>query len=197
MNLSTRTRQRLVIVGLFGIFMVPILFALALNLPGVHWLPFGMRNHGDLLQPPPSLAELSLTAVDGGVFGARPLEQQWSLLLTASAPCSTECASVVEKMLRARLALGEHGGRLQLIWLVTDDAISAAEVEQLAGAGSVLRVARLTDGMVRMEGITASPTPVLHVVDPNGYAVLRFRGEFTGRDLLKDLERLLRYSKEP
>ncbi len=199
MNDSRRLKQRLTIIGVFALFMLPIVFALMLNLPGVRWSPFGARNHGELLQPPPLLDDLELMAVDGGSLASKPLTVGWSVLLSAPIPCAEACDAAIERLQRVRLSLGQNGGRVNWIWLVSGDRkLQAADVVTLRARYPALRVVRTVaeDGLPQVlqprEG-----RPTVYVVDPHGYLILRYEPDAPARDLLKDLERLLRYSKEP
>lgn len=190
------TRPRLVIIGLFAVFLLPILVALALNMPGVRWMPFGLRNHGELLQPPPSLDTLAASAVDGGDLGATPFADTWTILVTASSPCDRRCEDALDKAQRVRLALGENGGRTRLLWLSAGTRPPVDETERLLGRYSALRVGHVTRGQLPDILIGDSGAPGVFVVDPRAYLILRYAPGFEGRDLLKDLERLLRYSED-
>ena len=194
--MTPRTRSRLVIVGVFAVFMLPILVALLLNLPGVRWTPFGLRNHGELIQPPPRIDGLAIIAVDGDSLEPPGFEETWTLLVAAPAPCDARCTDTLDKAQRTRLALGEHGGRTRLLWLVTGGSPPAtADVQRLAERFPAVRVA-VPGGA--LPPVLAGPLPPAdaYVVDPRAYVILRYPPGFEGRGLLKDMERLLRYAEE-
>ena len=198
MKLSPKLRQRLTLIGVFSIFMVPILLALALNLPGVTWRPFGVRNHGELLRPAVLLADFAPQAVDGSGLAENPLVGGWTVLLSAMAPCDSDCEAVIESLQRVRLSLGEHGGRVQMLWLATGDAeLDPADVALMRARHPALRVVRAVNTPLPSTLPTSGDGPTAHVIDPRGYLILRYAPGFEARDLLKDLERLLRYSKQP
>ena len=194
--MKTLTRPQWVIIGLFAVFMLPILVALVLNLPGVRWMPFGLRNHGELLQPPPRLDALPVSAIDGGDLGDTPLGDTWTILVTAPAPCTEACEQVLEKAQRARIALGENGGRTRLLWLVSRERPSLAELERLAARFPALRVGATDAGSLPDELRGEPGASGAYVVDPRAFLILRYAPGFDGRDLLRDLERLLRYTED-
>lgn len=198
MTLSPKLRQRLTLIGVFLIFMVPILLALLLNLPGVTWRPFGVRNHGELLRPAVLLADFAPQAVDGSSLAKQPLVGGWTVLLSAMAPCESDCEAVIESLQRVRLSLGEHGGRVQMLWLATGNAeLEVADVAVLRARFPALRVVRAVATPLPAALPDSAAGATAHVIDPRGYLILRYPPGFEARDLLKDLERLLRYSKEP
>lgn len=46
-----RRGNRLVLLGLFAVFIAPVLVAYALNVWWPQWRPFGRMNHGELVEP--------------------------------------------------------------------------------------------------------------------------------------------------
>ena len=198
MTLPPRMKQRLTLVGVFLMFMLPILLALVLNMPGVTWRPFGVRNHGELLQPAVSVAQFTLQAVDGGSLPATPLVGGWTVLLVARAPCDSDCKAAIDSLHRIQLSLGEHGGRVQLLWLATGKAeLTPTAISALRATTPTLHVVRTPNKPIPAELAAPDTGAAANVIDPRGFLILRYAPGFAARDLLKDLERLLRYSKEP
>ena len=193
--MSAKRRQRLVIVAVFAVFLTPVLFALLLNLPGVRWMPFGLRNHGELLQPPPSLDAVTPRVVAGDAPGEAQIAGTWTILALAPTPCDAGCEVALAELARLRIALGEHGGRTRLVWLVTEAPAEMA-VETLVRKLPVLQVwATPRDSLPPV--LQTDPTTLrVFVVDPRAYVILHYPAPVDARGLLKDLERLLRYAKD-
>ena len=88
------------LVGLFAVFVVPILAAYSLNVWWPHWSPFGRMNHGELIEP---AWEVELEAVAEHAAG------RWILLHPAAAPCDDACEALLEFADRA-IQCGIAGG---------------------------------------------------------------------------------------
>lgn len=190
--MNHKTRARLVLVGIFALFMLPILTAYMLNLQGLRWMPFGTANHGELLQPPRLLETAGLRAIDGGHMTARSLAGVWTLLTVADLPCRATCMWTLDSLARVRLALGKDMQRVQRLY-VTRGAPHAQDVQAVLERFPGLRIA-IADARFLAQLPRVAPGVVL-LVDPRRYLILRYHGPAAGQGLLKDLQRLLRISR--
>ena len=96
-------------------------------------------------------------------------------------------------MRQARLALGKDAHRVARWWLPTDRP-HPRTVAGVLDAYPGLRV-----GLVGSESVLAArsaPPVAIQVVDPAGFLILRYSGEPVAADVLKDLKRLLKISKQ-
>lgn len=188
-----RRRARLTLVGLFALFMAPILIAYALNVLYPGWAPFGTSNRGELVEPARSVSAEKLRPADGEPLAAAPFAEHWTLLTVHRAGCADACEQAMVRMRQTRLALGKDAIRLQR-WLVVPEPASApvrALVERYPGA----RVLAAPAGWARLLEAPDGEPGALYLVDPQGYLVLRYGPDLADDAVLKDLKRLLRISK--
>ncbi|MBD5802916.1 hypothetical protein AZOA_23490 [Azoarcus sp. Aa7] len=154
------------------------------------WQPEGRANYGELLVPA-SLPDAALPGVAGQPDVARKeLEGRWTLLFAASAACDRTCADALYLMRQSRLAQGEEMERVARLWLVSDAATPAGE---LLAAHDGLRLARATPAWLAQLPAAERGRHV-YLVDPRGSVMMRFPENAEPRRVIKDLQRLLKYS---
>jgi len=154
------------------------------------WQPQGRANYGELLGPA-ALPEAVLPGVAGQPDIARKeLESRWTLLFAASSACDRACADALYLMRQSRLAQGEEMERVARVWLVSD---SATPVAELLAAHDGLRLARATPAWLALLPAAERGRHV-YLVDPRGNVMMRFPENAEPRRVIKDLQRLLKYS---
>jgi hypothetical protein len=179
-------RQLLLVVGLF---IAPVIFAVALVLSG--WRPEGTRQSGTLLEPPRDFKAIVATRPDGSTtFWNRP-EGHWYLLWPIPANCGEPCVQMADTLTRVRLRMSRHAPRLEIFIIGEPDAALMAV---------------LTDSPIVRVGLEPNPLPAavaplaaggpglplaLHLVDPNGYWVMDYAAGTDPSGLRKDLDRLI------
>ena len=163
---------------------VALIFAVCVAPPVLGWFAFeqgwGPRragNYGELLQP---------RLVDGPL-GA--LRGRWVLVTFDDARCAPACERKLYVVRQARLALGKDAGRVERLWLVTGGGQPGA---RLLGA---IEGAQVAASSAALEG--AFPGDVrahIYLVDPLGNLMMRYPSDADPARLIKDLERLMKYS---
>ncbi|MBL8443623.1 MAG: hypothetical protein JNK52_06205 [Zoogloeaceae bacterium] len=174
-----------------------ILLALVCTLPIIAsyltyyvWKPQTTMNYGELIQPAP-LPEASLNGLAGqpGIDRAA-LNGHWTLVYAGSGNCAEACGPALYAMRQSRLAQGKEMERVARLWLVTDDVSPAPEIVQQHPA---LRIARGDPAwLARLPA--AEREAHLFLVDPLGNVMMRFPAEPDVKLVIKDLQRLLKYS---
>src|SRR3546814_13701989 len=76
-------RNRLTFLVIVGIFLGGMLVAGALRFAG--WQPSGMKNNGELLQPPTDLREVTPQLAAGGEYAWKPDARRWATLVVPPA----------------------------------------------------------------------------------------------------------------
>jgi hypothetical protein len=132
-------------------------------------------NYGELIAPRP---------LTGAPFEA--LRGKWVLVSFDAAACDAYCERKLYFMRQLRTAQGKEQGRVERLWLLTDGGTPRAE---LIAAIDGTRIAR-----VKPDGFPGSPVDHIYVVDPLGNLMLRFPRDPDPSKMLKDLQRLLKYS---
>jgi len=182
-NRTQQRKGRLQLIALILLAVVPILLASSMY-KWNFWVPESRNYHGELLGDGRTLADL-------GVSGDIP--QTWLLLVSAPDDCLEDCRELVYLARQIHIALGREASRANHM-LATNKALPADYQEQLAR--EYPQLARFNLDTSRYLAMTAdNKTPQLWIIDPLGNLVLRYAPGSNGKQILKDLQLLLKLSK--
>jgi len=154
----------------------PIVLGTAAYLFG--WSPGGASNYGELLDPKP-------------VSGFEPLRGKWVLVTFDAAACDPHCEKKLYFMRQVRRAQGKDMDRVERLWVLTDGAKPRPE---LLAAIEGTRIEKSGGLAGAFSGNTVDH---IYLVDPFGNLMLRFPREPDPSKMIKDLQRLLKYSARP
>lgn len=180
-------RGRLKLLLLVVIFVAPFLLAdLAFRL----WRPDKFTNYGELLEAVEFRPE-GLHGPEGEPFEFGELRGKWVFVLVTGADCDPGCRQNLYLMRQVRAAMGREQGRIERLLLM-----SGRLPEALAREYAGMRQARY-ESVRALGGALARPDALgrIHVIDPYGRFVLRYPGQADGRRMIKDVKRLLQYSR--
>ncbi|MDA8108826.1 MAG: hypothetical protein M0015_09385 [Betaproteobacteria bacterium] len=184
-----KKRGRLILAAIGLVFALPIAAAWIAYL--LHWAPGGTSNYGDLIKPQ-RVPDVPLAALDGRPFRLSQLRGKWVMISFDSPACDEACVRKLYYMRQIRVAQGQDMDRVERVWILTGaGAPSAAllatypgmHVARASGAGFE-RAFPAADGVARH----------VYVIDPLGNVMLRFPRDPNPSRMLKDLQRLLKYS---
>lgn len=173
---ARRGRLQLLLIG--ALFALPVLAGWIAYLTG--WLPGTAANYGTLIAPRP-VAAAPLAALRG----------KWVLVTFDGGACSAPCEKKLYYMRQVRRAQGKELQRVERLWLVTDAIEPRAE---LMAAIEGTRVARADAAIAAAFPADGARQDHIYLVDPLGNLMLRFPREPDPARMVKDLERLLKYS---
>jgi hypothetical protein len=146
-----------------------------------YWLGWGTGapgNYGELLEPRP-LSGAAVTALRG----------KWILVTFDAASCDAPCERKLYLVRQARKAQGKEMDRIERLWLVTDSAQPKGELlAALEGA----HVSRAEPKLVAQ--FPGNPLDHVYLVDPLGNLMMRFPPDPEPKKVIKDIERLMKYS---
>ena len=192
-SLRPEIRARLLVAGLFALFFLPIALAWFLNVKTPDWLPSGLTNHGNLIEPPGRLETNGMQSLEGRRADASLFEGKWTLLYVAESSCPDACEKALYKMRQARFALGEEMQRIQRLMVFPVDAAEGL-AKKLAGLDAALMIVSADAAwMERLK--TGGGAAEIFLVDPQGYLIMWYPPDANPSGLIKELERLLRISK--
>ncbi len=156
------------------------------------WTPDRTMNHGELIDPR-HLPTATLMLRDGKPFRIDGHRGKWVLVQAASGTCAEPCRRQLYFMRQVRLAQGVDRDRIARVWLVTDEMQPPAEFASLYEGVDVVRAA----GSALLAALPAERDAVDHIylVDPLGNLMLRFQRDPDPKAMVKDLQRLLKYSR--
>jgi cytochrome oxidase Cu insertion factor (SCO1/SenC/PrrC family) len=163
------------VVLIFTVCAAP--FALAALVYHLGWVPGRAANYGELLEP---------RRLDGPLA---PLRGKWVLVILDAASCPSACERKLYVVRQVRLALGKDAERLARLWLLSD---ATRPVPRLLAAIEGTEVAPATPQLYGAVG--ADPFAHIYLVDPLGNLMMRFPADPDPSRVIKDLERLMKYS---
>ena len=159
--------------------------------------PDGRRNFGELVIPQRHIPAIATIDLDGKTGELLALEKQWLLISVGDAACPQQCQKRLYFQRQLREALGKEKGRMDRVWLITDNAPVDDKLRPALVGSTALRVPadQLTQWL--------SPAPSqkvdehLYLVDPLGNLMLRFPANMDAAGAAKakrDIDRVLRAS---
>ena len=140
-----------------------------------HWFSGQRGNYGELIAPRPL----------GGALA--PLRGKWVFVTVDAAQCAAACERKLYIVRQVRRSQGKDTERIERLWLLSDDAKQRAEL-LAAIEGSHIAPA---DAQLLRE----LPGDYIYLVDPLGNLMMRFPADPDPAKLIKDLQRLLKYSR--
>ena len=159
--------------------------------------PDGRRNFGELIEPQRPLPAIRTTDLSGKPGELTALKGQWLLASVASAACDASCERRLYFQRQMREALGKEKGRVDWVWLITDDSAVDKRLEPALSSSTTLRAPR--DALAKWLPPAAGQRleDHLYLVDPLGNLMMRFPANMDAAGAAKakrDLDRLLRAS---
>jgi hypothetical protein len=180
-----RGRRRLLVVA--GLFFVPFIAAMLLHFSG--WRPTGQVNRGALVSPPTLLPPLQATEL--GTRAQPAGSNTWTVLIVSHDGCSDACRRALDDTRRVIDLLGRDRDRVRRVLLATErlDASPLAEHSDLVAVD-----ASAPENSAIRDALAQAADGAVYVADPRHYLMLRYDPGQNAKDLLDDLQRLLKYS---
>jgi cytochrome oxidase Cu insertion factor (SCO1/SenC/PrrC family) len=176
---------------LAALALVCVLPVAASYLSFYFWPPEGQVNYGELIEPA-AMDGAGLQAVDGLPFDRESLEGRWVLVYSGPASCDDSCRTALYYTRQIRTAMGKEMDRVKRLWLVTDGGTPDPAV--MTGQNG-LEVAHIVPRWLEQLKPAAAPDGRVYLVDPLGLVMMRYPHELDARRVIKDVERLLKYSR--
>ena len=195
---ARRRRNRLMLLGLFAIFFGTLAVAGLLRFSG--WRPQGMKNRGELLQPPADARAATPRTLDGKPYAWNPVARTWRIGIAPPADCGAECLKAAKDLFTVWEVLGNDASRLDILWLCpqTPCALPAGAPAlpnlRLLQPDAALRgrLPHVDQVEVAKAGQAKARGVPLYVIDPNGWVILRYAAGSDPGDLRYDLSKLLK-----
>ena len=194
------SRQALVLLGL--LFMTPAFVAWVMhNSTEQGWRPEGTTNRGMLVHPARPLS-LPVEMMIAGQTANDFLQGKWTLLYIGDADCDAVCNKNLYKMRQIRTAQNENMRRIQQLYLVRDEAIPASLAALLEKDYKDTAVALLAAEQAAqiapyflIDDVSMQAAERVYIIDPLGNLMMYYPPDAAPGGMLKDLKKLLKYSK--
>ena len=190
----TRNRRYLVLV--LVLFALPPLAAwLLVDV----WRPAGTVHHGELLDPAQPIPLLQGHDINGTPVDPELLRGRWAMAyLSDGRQCQDACQTNLYRMRQMQIALGKDMPRLQTVLLLTAkpqaDLVDWFGQEHSAMLKIILADQTVPNFMAEAFGIEAIDQGI-YLIDPLGNVFMHYTLDTDPSDILKDIRRLLKYSK--
>lgn len=180
---ARRRRTRLALIGLFALFVLPFAAAALLHLSG--WRPTQTRNHGELLSPVVDLRDLALQRANGSTYAWEPFERRWQIAVLATPDCGQDCIDLIEGLDKVWQLQGRRADRLDVLWFgpVPEGAVHFRRFVPMRPDTTLA---------ARLPRVATHGRPNAYLIDPSGYAVLRYDADFDVAHLREDVTRMLK-----
>lgn len=187
--MTPRTRNRLKLLGIGAIAVAPVLGSYLLYW---FWAPDRFTNYGTLVEPRPA-PKGSFDALGGESFRFDQVRGRWVFVTTDSGKCDAQCEGKLWKMRQVRQAQGKELGRIERVFLIEDNETPSEHVQSEYKGTWFVR----TGSGVLADSLAApgSPRQHVYVIDPLGNVMLRFPQDADPKLMIKDMTRLLKYSR--
>jgi hypothetical protein len=186
------SRQQLTLIGIFALFLGPVLLVILMRSSWWQYQPSGMKNQGYLVQPPVSLP---LDKTEG-------IEGKWLILYVLEPPCDQPCVESLTELRQIHRAAGRHSEHLAIALL----SEKPAEPEQRASLETIypefnfLVDSRNTSkdklDLINAEFEINSDEIRTYILDPMHNVILAYRSGANPADIHKDLKRLLKWADQ-
>ena len=192
-------RRRALLLVVAALFFGPVGLAFYMYYGGVSWVPHHGVQHGQLLSVVRPVPEARLLIPQGGTTEPAFLRHRWTLLYGVTDQCDARCVQAVADLRAIRQALNRNQGRVQVVVLGAPNCCAAVQalpaqdssviVAWVDGAQALPVTAALTVGQVPWNAAGN-----VYLIDPMGNFLMFYGPAFVKKDILTDLEKLLKLS---
>jgi cytochrome oxidase Cu insertion factor (SCO1/SenC/PrrC family) len=183
------------------LFTAPVLLAWLIFYVFPDWKPSSTINHGELVMPVQPLPAFRLDTLGGEEINETWLRGKWTFVYIAAGECDETCVQQIFKIRQVRLTQGKNIDRLQRLMFWETSGVSAlrqAELQQHFPGQTIVPV-RASEAQELLDafqvgGDSPFSADYVYLVDPLGNLMMFYQAGEEPRGMVKDLERLLKYS---
>jgi cytochrome oxidase Cu insertion factor (SCO1/SenC/PrrC family) len=198
---ADQRRGRRMLLLLAALFLLPLAVSFWLYY-GSAWRPAGTVERGQLVSPALPLPEVVLPLAPGAASTSTSpafLEGKWSVVFIGDGACDTRCRQALVDSRQVRLALDKDMDRVQRVFLFRGDCCEAGWLEGEQAGLLAVRAdgAEAASQLAPFDAVAGGQAMLsgrLYLVDPLGNLMMSYAPDAPPKDLLKDLERLLKLS---
>ncbi len=189
------SRQQFTLIGIFALFMGPVLLVILMRSSWWQYQPSGLKNQGYLVQPP---VHISLEQTES-------IKDKWLILYVLDQPCEQTCIENVTAIRQIHRAAGRHAGQLAIV-LLSETPVEPALRSKLVSVypefsiveeptESVFTTLSAVNDAMMVENPDSNNVRT-YILDPLLNVILAYGADTNPGDLHKDLKRLLKWSDQ-
>ena len=193
-QIDTKLRNRVMLAGLFLLFLLPVLLArfVMFHTDYGHDTAGGTQ-HGLLINPPRQLSNRSLLDPLSGK--QTPLYGKWTMFARIGGTCDRDCKEVLYRMRQIHIAMGQKFSRVQRVvyFAGKDNETNAKNIFSGFEGQLVLPHDQAdTDFRNSFQVAGKSDDLAIYLIDPRGFLMMYYPKETNPSGIIKDLQHLLR-----
>lgn len=199
-DIKQRNRGRRTLIFIVLLFSIPVIGAQLL-----YWFGDGHQgnvNRGELYNPGRPWSDLDLQRLDeAGRLTLKQMEKLWTLVYVDSSQCDQRCETNLYNIRQTRLALGGEKERIQRLMVLTDtqqmqqfSSILAKHEGMMLATGSASELSALNQ-LLSVDGQDRLESQKIYLFDPFGNVIMHYAADVNPKDIIKDLERLLKINR--
>ncbi len=190
-----------------AVFVIPFAAALFLHKTGL-WSSVGTSNRGHLISPPIPFESISLTDAEHSPVSAEAFKKKWWMVYVLPENCTDACSNSLYQMRQVHTALGPEQKRVSRLLITTSEV--APDIQNLIEKEfpnlTVVHAdkAQLSDAFSQSDNaeLSQQQSGRIYLVDTMGAVFMHYptyedeqESILKGRNLLKDLQKVLKLSK--
>lgn len=189
------SRQQITLLGIFALFLGPVILVILMRSSWWQYQPAGLKNEGQLIQPPVHLALNQSPDIDG----------KWLILYVLGPACDQQCTDQVTALRQIHIVAGRNRKHIALVLLSKAKAATTLQsrLESIYPEFQFLTDTSAT-AFTTLDAINAgltgntegSNTPHTYILDPMLNVILAYGVSANPNDIHKDLRRLLKWSDQ-
>ncbi len=158
-------------------------------------------NHGNLVSPVRALPAFKTVTGAGDTIDETFLRGKWTFIYLAEGACDEPCVQQLYNIRQARLTQGKNIDRLQRLMFWKTTGVDESQRMELRIHFPGQTVVQLTDGeademaaVFTLDENNPLTAQRIYLVDPLGNLMMYYEVDDEPRGIVKDLQRLLKYS---
>ncbi len=156
-----------------------------------YWDGGRTTNYGELIAP--RKVEVIGKGVDQQPAALSKFEGKWRFVIFDAGYCDEQCQRKLLYTRQIRLAQGREQTRIERIWFIDDPDAPNPKHAALYGDAHIIALA--SPAAAAEFQAKGSARQYIYLVDPHGYLMMRYSADPDPAKMIKDLQRLLKYSR--
>ena len=152
-------------------------------------------NYGEFIDPPINIKSINTPVFEKEESPEDVFNEKWTLIQFESNICSKRCSDTTFLLKQINIALGKDMNRIQRVFLSYNKMEAKGIFAMIDNYPNLILINNEPrDLHIIINEISNNESMVL-LVDPLGNVILKYRDDFNGKKLLKDLKKLLKLSR--
>ena len=163
-------------------------------------LPQGRSNNGQLIEPVQNISAMRLATFSGEDLDLGSMQPKWTLLVLGDETCAETCRERARDIRQIQKALADNGSRMERLLVLPGEGHSLGSIRALGSSFPGMHLASASGELLEIlaasqAGGGAGVENNVFIVDPQSNLMMRYQPDATAKEILKDMEKLMKASK--